>query len=803
MRFIRPLLLLTLAALLPAQQKVFPGADDTTPSRAQYFSWINNTNEGSTEAQTFANLEFFQWLHDEYGMVLDIYAFDAGNIDGPRISGSMQSDLFHKQFPHGFGPIQQKAAGFGARLGVWLGPDGFGNTAEQERARTETLVSLCRDFHFELFKIDAVGGQLRPEKQDAFIRMMTECRKYSPDLILLNHRLQLGKALPYATTFLWEGYESYIDVHMPNRTTALHHRAGALTRGLVPEMKRLTEDHGVCLSSALDFWDDELVLQAFSRSLILAPEIYGNPWFLRDDEFPKLARIYNLHRRYGKILVNGMRLPEEQYGPNAVSRGDGNTRLIALKNLTWNPVKYRVKLGASVGLAGEGTVELRRLHPSEMLLGRFPNGTEVEVEVLPFRSSLLIASMSPIAEVGVDGSAYEIERDTPGKPVIVKLLGMPGTTARISVLPGGRKLVSAQLDGTPEDALAKGEAVPVRFPGKPQQQPWHRKLGELSGIPVPVDAEAIYEATCFAADSNALEVRSLLRSGPTRIPQVAKARQAFLDQPLFAQRGIWDRNLFDGDPNTTFNARRPGGILRVDFGRVTDLDRIVIRLGMPNPQALADAKVFGNQPPSVSAGPISVDWAALKADASADLSHWTAVRLRGEQGAIVAALPKALQVRYLRVFGAPRQIAEIEGYRGAEKLDRAGWRASNLLPPYSPAVQAWQLRFRIQEAPEGSYFAIALPGQYGKEGAYATIRVGDRLVGAPDRAVSYPANPWEYSNVDADSNYTYYIPVTPDMVGKELEVVALAFQKTEMTPAAWITAYPIPYVSRRIVLSEK
>ncbi|MDP6111407.1 MAG: hypothetical protein QGG53_06005, partial [Planctomycetota bacterium] len=68
------------------------GADEQTPSRSQYFSWINNTNEGSTEEQTRINLEFFRWLHDEFGMVLDIYAWDAGHIDGRLFYGSTDSD---------------------------------------------------------------------------------------------------------------------------------------------------------------------------------------------------------------------------------------------------------------------------------------------------------------------------------------------------------------------------------------------------------------------------------------------------------------------------------------------------------------------------------------------------------------------------------------------------------------------------------------------------------------------------------------------------------------------------------------
>ncbi len=72
------------------------GADDSTPSRSHYFSWIDNTNEGSTEHQTLANLEFFKWLHDDYGMDLDIYAFDAGAIDTPGGYGSMESERFKK-----------------------------------------------------------------------------------------------------------------------------------------------------------------------------------------------------------------------------------------------------------------------------------------------------------------------------------------------------------------------------------------------------------------------------------------------------------------------------------------------------------------------------------------------------------------------------------------------------------------------------------------------------------------------------------------------------------------------------------
>ena len=260
-RIISIFIFLSFSFHLHAQNKeVYAGADEKSPSRAQYFSWINNTNEGATEKQSLINLNFFGWLKSEYGMQLDIYAFDAGAIDGKRFYGSIYSDRFKKQFPNGFDPVYRRADELGIRLGVWGGPDGVGESEEEARERIDQMVKLCRDYNFALFKFDAVCGPLRPEKEDYFIEMMTAARSYSPDLILLNHRLGLERAKPYATTFLWGGAETYIDVFMNNRVTAPHHRAEALSRGLVPGLMRLTEDHGVCISSCIDYWDDDLIL---------------------------------------------------------------------------------------------------------------------------------------------------------------------------------------------------------------------------------------------------------------------------------------------------------------------------------------------------------------------------------------------------------------------------------------------------------------------------------------------------------------------------------------------------------------
>lgn len=778
---------------MASEKTVFPGADESTPSLAQYFSWINNTNEGSNEEQTLINLDFFEWLHDEYGMVLDIYAFDAGNIDGPGYYGSLETEKFKKQFPRGFKPVYEKAKSFGCRLGIWLGPDGFGRTPQEEQARIDMLVKLCRDYEFQLFKVDAVCGQLRDEKQDAFARLMTECRKYSPDLIVLNHRLNLGRATPHATTFLWGGAETYIDVHMANwKQTGSHNRVEALSRGLVPELKRLAEDSGVCISSCLDFWDDDLILQAFNRSLILAPEIYANPWFLRDDEYPKLARIYNLHRRYRDILTKGIVLPEEQYGPKAVSRGDDSRRLITLRNLTWEPVRYKVQLDDSIGLKGKGKVWLYQFHPTERFLGQKPWGRSVEVEVLPFRSCLLLATTDTVPEIVLKGCDYEVVRDTPGKDVIVNVMGYPGKEAKISLDAAGKRYKHARLEGKNADAFVKGKAIKVSFGGTKIKKAWHRKVGTLEQCPVPQDAEILYEATCFSTDNDPLEFRSLRRSGPTKIKQVQKARDAFVNQRMIYERAINPSFLFDDNLETFYDFSRNFRLkleknIRIDFRQdisIDTLNYILLENILENSTAV-DSYI---------------------AEVSSDLKTWKPAKLMRDGCEVKISIPRDTGVRYLRTNYVPDKVKEIEGYYQKNALPRKNWRISYLFDRFAnrPAVKAWSLKFTLSQYVENSYLCIPLEGKHGIEGAYAALRVGDKYVGAPRRAISYQVNPWEAPVRRRDSHYTYYIPITKEIIDKPLELVVLAFdpENLDFTPSAWVTAYPAPMVKKQLVLTR-
>lgn len=795
---------------------------EQTPSIPEYFSWINNTNEGPTEEHTLTNLRFFKWLHDEYGMQLGIYAFDAGTIDSAQYYGNMTTERFRSQFPQGFANVAKLAKSFGCHLGLWGGPDGFGETAAEEKARTEMLVSLVRDYGFRLFKLDAVCGQLRDEKQDAFANAMALCRKHAPDLIVLNHRLKLSEeSKKHMTTFLMGGRETYIDVHMTNNATATHNRQGALARGLPPDLLRLTEDHGVCISSCLDFWEDDLVLQGFNRCLILAPQTYGNPWLLRDEEFAKLARIYNLHYRNREILVEGMVLPES-YGPNAVARGNDKTRFVTLRNLTWYPVTYSVKLDGEIGLKDKGQVEVRRYHPSEQIIGTFQSGSTVRVTVDPFRSCLILATTEKCNEIGVEGCAYEVVRDTPGKPVKVKLLGMPGDSAKVALRAGDRKFTKATIDGKPAPSILDRRAM-VTFPGEPVDPHWHAKLADLKPVPVPADAEQLYEVTCFTAPNDALEVQSLRRSGPSNTPQVQAARKAFFEQELFWRRGIWDKYMFDGNNETFFSVfsrhrdkRLHGGCLRLDLGKNRKVDTVYIRT-LRNLEVEGENKFDGPMTAEVSSDLKTwrkMPQAAIKARSiPVKVAHITH---NGGQHEIVetqmkhfmAKVPDDAPWRYLRITPAPMRVAELELLRDGQRLMPAtddDWHATMLFAPYekAKAERAWQATINMPSNPAaGSYLCVAVNGKHGRDGAFAALRLGDQWIGASQRAISFPAVVFEYGPRNSDTNYTFYFPITPQMKGRELDVVLLgqAACSAEIQGEVWTTTYPNPYTAVELEL---
>ena len=771
------------------------GADQRTPSVPQYFSWINNTNEGSTESQTITNLEFFTWLKQVYGMEIKIYAWDAGNFDGAGQGyGDANGEKFKGQYPNGYAPVAEKAAEAGIRMGLWGSPDGFGDTPEEEETRYGFMVDLCRKYHFGLFKVDGVCGTLRPEKAGVYARMLQECRRYSPDLIVLNHRLPLYEAEKYVTTSLWQGRETYVDVHSANEETCMHHRGFIFKRGMPENLDRLLEDHGVCISSSVAYFEDDLIYQAFGRCMILSPEIYGNPWLMRDDEYPKLARIYNIHRAVAPILVDGIALPDT-YGDTPVSRGTDKHRFLATGHHGWSPRTVSIRLDGEIGLTdGSEKIALIQRFPTERLVGLYDFGAVANVELMPFRAALFeIAAVSEAYPV-LENCEYEmIREDAGGYPLEVNMLCCDG--GEITLLAGGKSRPFGAFDQ------------------RDVRDPAPLLLGKLTDSQdVSACAEKLYEAAQFSIDNDSLEYRELIRSGETAIPEVQAARDMFFGQATYTARGCEGRAVFDGNPNTFFDGQsktltdfegRPqrieGGCLRVDLGDVVEADEVEITcfsIHEPIPE------ISLQQYPAK--GSVSVDlevWREtdavqteiIRENCTAPVVKFSIhniVNVRGNRVRVRYGLDGS-PLRYLRLPAPMDRIYGIRFLKDGQEVAPPSPKVNNLQAPFEakrPVTAKETVVTLPNRIRDGDYIAVALNGVHGEEGAYCVAEMDGALMGFPDRAPAYRSNVWEFVVAHTDRNYTYYLPLTSSAAGKTVKFTALLCDKdhTDLDCDVWL-----------------
>lgn len=748
------------------------GADNLTPSVPQYFSWINNTNEGSTEEQTLVNLEFFRYLKDTYGMEIKIYAWDAGNFDGASEGyGNRQGEKFRAQYPEEYNNVVKKAKEIGIRMGLWGSPDGFGDDEETEKERFDFFVHLCRDHNFSLFKLDGVCGTLRPEKAGLFAEMLRECRKYSPDLIVLNHRLDLYEAEKHVTTYLWNGHETYVDVSQGNTETCMHHRGYMFTRGHTDNLERLAEDHGVCISSGIDYFEDELIYQAFNRSLILAPETYGNPWLMRDDELPKFARIYNLHKRNAPILVNGQLLPET-YGNNACSRGTKTKRFVSTGNNSWEMKTIFLNI-KETGIDTDKKVAVNIHHPYEEHLGFFSPDSTVELPLMPFRACLIEIATEEEAEPMIKGAKYEIIKEAPD-----------GTPEEIKVLYSEGEDLMLLKNGT-ESFFKKGEKTDIS-----ERAPLY--LGQLNDRrDTEENGEFLYETAMYAITNDCLEKRSLIRSGETRIPEVKNARDAFFNQKLYRLRGLEAENMFDGNDETFYDSqsktycdndlRIKGGCLRVDFGEAVECDSVEIEF-------------FSSATPTRE---VEIQSVPLYAEFSEDLREWkisekaditekedytaeiirftvhTTYPLEGKK--LISSYNVNGRIRYLRIPKPVDRIYHIRLIKDGKSLPLKSPTASNMQAHYrykkTRAVHTGE--FTLPDYKSLPRLAAAVEGIHGAESVYLVLETENGFSGFTERAPEYKANQWEHAVVDSDKNNTFFFPLPEGLEGKTVKVHAV------------------------------
>jgi hypothetical protein len=661
-----------------------------------YFDWLCHDNSGPRESEVLANFDALRRLKELYGLQFDIYNSDAGLVESQGTYYPEFKANFLSRFPAGLKPLAEASRALGMRLGLWLGPDGFGETPDAMSARREQLLSWVRDFNVGLFKMDTVVSELAhpdryilEKKYQSLADALSEARCIDPGFIAINHRINNS---PYMLTItdclLWRGEETYIDVHISNETASLYNRDCSIGRELSSEFLgtpfRQFEDHGICFNSCLEKWEDDLVTQAFGRASVLSPEMYGTFFFLGDGDYPRLARLIQLHKRLEPLLKTSYPLPGGD-----IAHADGASSLVLVRNMSWEPAFKTIPLDASIGLAAApgAPLTVRQRHPWERLMKRAGEGAvfggTLPVEMDPFSIRLIQVDTAPPAEPLVAGVPYEIVPGPDAGNFGVKLLGTPGQKADVALLHFGDRTVRTAA-GLP---VPTGEAPwRVTFPGRPAAGPSFARLAELAK---------------FTIDDDALEIREMVRlkREPSSLAEIEACRDYMWDKVVAAEGTF--RNAFDGDPGTRwsdgFPRRSPftgspaayrseTSLWRIDLGRLTDLARLELRVVRRTDAAFLEA---------VETSSDLTTWArtdGLSLAAAEGIPAASPLKRRGrtiqifdvdagDKRPVGISIPLAGgPCRYVRIRGRNFGVSEILGYDGAGRpLDRSGWRATNFL----------------------------------------------------------------------------------------------------------------------------
>lgn len=766
---------------------------ETTISKSEYFSWINNTNEGSSEANTMANLDFFKYLHDNYSMTLDIYTLDAGNLDSPGSSYEyLDSPKLKKQFPNGYSPMVNKAREINTRFGIWGGPDGYGDNKTEAKKRHDDLVRLAKDYNFALFKFDAVCGELKDKNRKYFEKTINDCWKYSKDLILTTHRINLGKASYLQSTFLWEGLETYTDVHCYNKICAPHNRAYIFNRGYTPELKRLTEDHGVCISSSVDYFEDDLIYQAFNRCLILSPQIYGNPWFIRDDELPMFAHIFNMHRKYRNILINGFIPTEIDLGDNPIIRGTTDHRLISTGNASWNKKTITIPLNEKIGLKTDKKIACIIKFPYEEFIGTFDYNDTINIELEPFRASLIELVTIDALDNIIINAKYQVEKED-----------FEYNIKKVKILKANGPIYYLKKDN--KQLLSNIEVDDI------ENNPLY--ISSLDEKEVPNNSEELYENIYFNLENESLEKRCIYRSGESNIEEVNKCRNFFFNQDSYNTRGLDSKIPFDGNKDTIFDTKSVsyinhnnrkgfrvlGGTLRIDLGDIYEFDTLEIEYFKKDKP---DSYMFSENDPKDNYES-SIDlkvWVkgdlienVKVEDVSQPVYAYYSDNYQYEKGNRMKVVYKTNTTKacYIRLPEQVDRIYTIKLFNNGDEIKPANPHLNFLFAPYykRSTKHYFEKEITLESNNKYPYLSIAVNGYVGYENVCVGIIIDGKIYPAPRRAPEYPANAFEYPVHPVDSNYTFFIPIKKEWLNKKVKLFALIGEDSNIIDIPRIDVY--------------
>lgn len=593
----------------------------TTQRKSMYFTWLAHAWEGLSP-QSFQDLiDYLIMLHNEYAIHFDVILLDAGIIE-----------TLHTYFDHygdkgkatidSISQAAEKLKAIGSDMGIWLGPDGFGDSECFAEKRIETVKKMVTDWNVSMIKLDAavsnpITGNIENDEKymNHLYRQMEALRKICPHLVVINHRVS---ASPYILSVLdstlWEGMETYPDVYLMNldkpRTAS---RMATYSRGIPTYLdcySHLLEDHGVCFNGVLEGWEEDFLIQAFGRSLVVSPEIYGTLFCLGDEAYKTFAYLMALAERFKALRENTIAF-EDMY-----VHCDGNQMLLCVFNDTFSDAEKQIDIDKYLTC---GTYKADILYPIDMMSCSFEN--KLNIILSPFQTVLILVTK------GKDKAQVE-EIDL--------------RNVRFSFVNGFNESLPTSQD---------------RF---------------------------ICEKIPFALSSNPVEFQVLSEAEDSKHPEVNQCRKNFI-RKIKKSFGV-DQCAWDGSAATAWGDKmhydKLNAVWRLNLGKAEQVKRIEITLSGLRPGPVIDME-NGRELSERITVQVSSDcmhWHSIEA------KHYKRRIMDMEfPEKIIADFDREYPIQYLKFHfnGVLIGNIAIENAFG-EELDSSLWKGNNLLPNVSP-----------------------------------------------------------------------------------------------------------------------
>lgn len=722
-----------------------------------YFDWLTHASEGLTEENMKKVLNYLQMLRKEYGIQFDIFAVDDGIVETRWGITFDRYRLQHESlFPKGIKSLTETAKNMGMGFGVWIGPDGFGDTEVSFFSRVDTVVKMVKDWNINLIKLDACVAPLlcadpysNEAKMEKLEILVKKCREVNPALIVINHRISLSPyILTILDTTLWEGAEGYPELMLYNSTKPrLFTRYASYGRGkpvYYGTYSQLLEDHGVCFNGFHEGWAEEMVVQAFGRALMLSPEFYGALFLLPDSEYLELGRLMKLAAEKRSILSQTQYINET----GDFLHSNGNQSIICMINDTWEVKERNVAVGPSIGIYSEDE--------EFIVLKHYPlHGAQAE-------------------------NAWRVKRNEN----ITIMLGA-FSTCLLEVLPAD------PCDY--QDSTVLSHAIVTHKPERMDKAVV--ELGPFTHTACSSGDVERSEKVRFAISNDPIEIQQIKRLGQSKYEEVNECRRFFYDKVRNECCGIAE-NAWDNDQATAWGDapydRKTANIWRLDLGDYHQVEKIEIKLSHR-----WNGPVFEHENGRKLLEPVIFE-------ASEDAVHWfqsTACIYYIRTAFIDGELPDKLiaefddltkPVRYIRFHFhgvLVQDIKVLERKNGMlEEVGRSSWYGNNLFTARHPQAIFYK-KWKVDEVWEGRYLAvivrlqdnITIPARRENAVAWVESEDGD-IMNIADASPAFPFHPWESQGDDFYTNsFTFRFALKEEMARKNL-IVKLAWYGPEECP---------------------